>query len=69
VRYDVQLVPGRPLSKLVGVVLNNTNTLAVFDNWRVLHGRSAFTGKRRMSGGYSKPLGFPMVELSLTSVK
>ena len=28
---------------------------AVFDNWRVLHGRSAFTGKRRMCGGYSKP--------------
>lgn len=26
----------------------------VFDNWRVLHGRSAFTGKRRMCGGYSK---------------
>ncbi|TKA64333.1 hypothetical protein B0A49_08291 [Cryomyces minteri] len=32
-----QLVPGRPL---------------IFDNWRVLHGRSAFTGKRRMCGGY-----------------
>ena len=28
---------------------------AVFDNWRVLHGRSAFTGERRMCGGYSKP--------------
>lgn len=27
----------------------------VFDNWRMLHGRSAFTGKRRMCGGYSKP--------------
>lgn len=26
----------------------------VFDNWRMLHGRSAFTGKRRMCGGYSK---------------
>lgn len=26
----------------------------VFDNWRVLHGRGAFTGKRRMAGGYSK---------------
>ena len=25
---------------------------AVFDNWRVLHGREAFTGKRRMCGGY-----------------
>lgn len=25
----------------------------VFDNWRMLHGRSEFTGKRRMCGGYS----------------
>ncbi|KAF1932758.1 Trimethyllysine dioxygenase [Didymella exigua CBS 183.55] len=35
--YWEQLVPGRVL---------------VFDNWRVLHGRSAFTGKRRICGGY-----------------
>ncbi|KAI0405302.1 Trimethyllysine dioxygenase [Xylaria palmicola] len=27
-------------------------TLATFDNWRVLHGRSAFTGLRRICGGY-----------------
>lgn len=26
--------------------------LLLFDNWRVLHGRAAFTGKRRMCGGY-----------------
>lgn len=26
--------------------------ILVFDNWRVLHGRSAFTGKRRICGGY-----------------
>ena len=26
---------------------------AVFDNTRMLHGRTAFTGKRRMAGGYS----------------
>lgn len=32
-----QLVPGRPV---------------IFDNWRMLHGRRAFTGKRRMCGGY-----------------
>ena len=32
-----QLKPGTPL---------------IFDNWRVLHGRSQFTGKRRMAGGY-----------------
>lgn len=24
-----------------------------FDNWRVLHGRSAFTGEREMCGAYS----------------
>ncbi|KAJ5834410.1 Trimethyllysine dioxygenase TmlH [Penicillium robsamsonii] len=24
----------------------------MFDNWRMLHGRSEFTGKRRMCGGY-----------------
>ncbi|XXG99831.1 3',5'-cyclic-nucleotide phosphodiesterase (PDEase) (3':5'-CNP) [Hypoxylon texense] len=28
--------------------------LLVFDNWRVLHGRSAFTGVRRICGGYSE---------------
>ena len=31
-------------------------TTLIFDNWRVLHGRSAFTGKRRMCGGYSMSL-------------
>lgn len=35
--YWEQLTPGRVL---------------VFDNWRVLHGRSSFTGKRRICGGY-----------------
>jgi len=27
-------------------------TVVVFDNFRVLHGRSSFTGKRRMVGCY-----------------
>ncbi|KAI5818862.1 hypothetical protein BZA77DRAFT_306617 [Pyronema omphalodes] len=35
--YWEQLKPGRAL---------------IFDNWRVLHGRSAFSGKRRLCGGY-----------------
>lgn len=35
--YWEQLKPGRVL---------------LFDNWRVLHGRSSFTGKRRICGGY-----------------
>lgn len=34
---EVQLLPGKPV---------------IFDNWRVLHGRRAFTGKRRVCGGY-----------------
>lgn len=38
-QYWAQMEPGRPL---------------IFDNWRVLHGRSAFTGKRRICGGYSR---------------
>jgi trimethyllysine dioxygenase len=40
-QYWAQLKPGRPL---------------IFDNWRVLHGRSAFSGKRRICGGYGKLL-------------
>ncbi|KAF2200919.1 Trimethyllysine dioxygenase [Delitschia confertaspora ATCC 74209] len=35
--YWKQLTPGRVL---------------VFDNWRVMHGRAAFTGKRRIAGAY-----------------
>jgi trimethyllysine dioxygenase len=35
--YWEQLTPGKVL---------------IFDNWRVLHGRSSFTGKRRICGGY-----------------
>jgi trimethyllysine dioxygenase len=35
--YWQQLTPGKVL---------------IFDNWRVLHGRSAFTGTRRICGGY-----------------
>ncbi|KAI1284317.1 trimethyllysine dioxygenase [Xylaria sp. FL0933] len=35
--YRFQLEPGKVL---------------IFDNWRVLHGREAFTGIRRMCGGY-----------------
>jgi len=33
-------------------------TCLVFDNWRVLHGRSAFTGHRRMCGAYGKCISF-----------
>lgn len=37
IEYRSQLKPGKTL---------------VFDNWRVLHGRSAFTGERRVCGAY-----------------
>lgn len=39
VEYRFQLRPG---------------TTVIFDNHRVLHGRSAFTGLRRICGGYSE---------------
>ncbi|KAK9462122.1 uncharacterized protein V1516DRAFT_685149 [Lipomyces oligophaga] len=35
--YRFKLIPGQPV---------------IFDNWRVLHGRTAFTGQRRLCGAY-----------------
>jgi len=58
-----QLEPGRVLSMFYpGPCLPGTSIdpRAVFDNWRVLHGRSAFEGLRRICGGYSK-LSWPSV--------
>jgi trimethyllysine dioxygenase len=52
VEYWEQLRPGRPLSMFYLLQLASANKFLVFDNWRVLHGRSAFTGKRRICGGY-----------------
>lgn len=46
--YWMQLVPGKVLS----MVPFPTCVNVVFDNWRVLHGRNAFTGERRMCGAY-----------------
>lgn len=57
VEYWGQLQPGKPLSMFYSHShQRTTDQLRVFDNWRVLHGRSAFTGKRRICGGYSKSL-------------
>lgn len=59
-QYWEQLQPGRALSEcwkptsFLFLEIHNADALVVFDNWRILHGRSAFTGKRRMCGGYSK---------------
>lgn len=55
--YWEQLKPGRPLSKLTFLstkALSGILNYQVFDNRRVLHGRSAFTGNRRICGGYRK---------------
>ena len=53
-RLQRQLQPGELLSKFNSqpVLAHKLSCMAVFDNWRVLHGRTAFTGKRRMSGAY-----------------
>lgn len=50
-----KLKPGSALSKSflpLLWLLQLTCFVLVFDNWRMLHGRSEFTGKRRMCGGY-----------------
>ena len=48
--------PGTALSK--GLLSEEGKCLliltAVFNNWRMLHGRTPFTGQRRLCGGYSK---------------
>ena len=46
----VQLKPGQPI---------------IFDNWRYLHGRTGFSGKRRICGGYSKSYVFEYSTLSI----
>jgi trimethyllysine dioxygenase len=59
-QYWEQLRPGRALSEwwkatsFLFLETHNADNLIVFNNWRILHGRSAFTGKRRICGGYSK---------------
>lgn len=54
-QYRFQLEPGKLLSEspvASVVVFSRLYSDAVFDNWRMLHGRTAFSGKRRMCGGY-----------------
>ncbi len=56
--YWFQLEPGTVVgtstrwSILIHGWLDNKHPPQVIDNHRVLHGRSAFTGKRRMCGAY-----------------
>jgi len=55
--YWTKLTPGTTLSaysRPSAVCLRLLiNPQPVFDNWRVLHGRSAFKGRRRICGAYS----------------
>lgn len=68
--YWFQLEPGRVLSKCAEINRIEFRMDAklfptVFDNWRVLHGRSAFEGLRRICGAYSKSSNLPLhVQLS-----
>lgn len=51
--YWVQLSPGTAVGKQFMCAFNLIlSVLSVIDNHRVLHGRSAFTGERRMCGAY-----------------
>ena len=53
--YWVQLRPGTAVGELVAISATTRRSLTlciVIDNHRVLHGRSAFDGKRRMCGAY-----------------
>lgn len=45
----LKLSPGQPI---------------IFDNWRYLHGRTRFSGDRRICGGYSKSCIFDLTQLS-----
>ena len=47
--YWIQLIPGTMLGEY-GEEADSES--AVIDNWRVMHGRSAFDGERRMCGAY-----------------
>ncbi len=52
--YWVQLRPGTAVGELIAISATTGRSLVcvVIDNHRVLHGRSAFDGKRRMCGAY-----------------
>lgn len=44
-------------------------TVMIFDNWRVLHGRSAYTGRRQMTGCYVARTEFQSVARTLGLIK
>ncbi|GKT78010.1 LOW QUALITY PROTEIN: trimethyllysine dioxygenase [Colletotrichum tofieldiae] len=52
VEYWVQLKPGQVLTVSACIDRWLTSFTSVFDNWRVMHGRSAFEGRRRIAGAY-----------------
>lgn len=69
-RIQTQLQPGTALSKyrIATVYLLNYELIPflVFDNWRMMHGRTEFTGKRRMCGGYGMCQNTPKVPLNIS---
>jgi trimethyllysine dioxygenase len=57
------LQPGSALSEyrvIIFMYFLLTDIVLVFDNWRMLHGRTEFTGKRRMCGGYGMYCSFSL---------
>lgn len=55
---DEWVPPILRLKKDIPYRLTKGFLVLVFDNWRMLHGRSSFVGKRRMCGAYSKCFSF-----------
>lgn len=57
-QIKLKLKPGTILSEPLSLPASGLLelTMAVTNNWRILHGRTAFTGDRRVCGGYSEYL-------------
>jgi trimethyllysine dioxygenase len=69
VEYWAQLQPGQVLSKWLRTSIPSVRVIltatTVFDNYRVMHGRSAFEGRRRMCGGYSESWPRPLSSVTV----
>lgn len=44
-------------------------TMCIFDNWRLLHGRTAYTGQRQMVGSYVARTEYLSVARTLNLIK
>lgn len=47
----------------------NPGTVCIFDNWRLLHGRTEYTGKRHVVGSYVARTEFLSVARTLSLIK